>query len=452
MELMTPTPVGAQEVPASLPVPAIASPTDRLEEIAQQIESVQATADFMIAKLLADAQELFRYQRNKRGFISWVEKRLTISQSEVYRLLQAHARFGGSESFPNWETLAPALPRSAIYLLACPSTPDEVCREVGARVAAGEKLPLATIADLINTKSKSAAATATGQSGGNGAAAGDTEEDPSIAERGNGADHGDAGDIDGGDRVDGDAEDYNGDDRDDDDHDRRRFKSALAIIHCACTLPDELDGLIVPALTAEKRGEALDMLAECMNALRAIVEKITGEPNTETGDAGGAAPDGHFEYLCNPAVSEFFSQAGGGDIFAWIPAERRDEVCRGFLDRLTAAGMCKVMSDEFGRQLRARLPAPKRNEQLEIGPYSNTSVDTILPDDGSIPPFLRRTGLTDADKKAIAEIENREAERKRRESMNRIAKLKAKQSGALRKMPVQGKDALALINADEAAS
>jgi hypothetical protein len=58
---------------------------------------------------------------------------------------------------------------------------------------------------------------------------------------------------------------------------------------------------------------------------------------------------------------EFFARASGADIYDRIPAARLDEVCRAFLDRLTVDGMRMRMSDEFGRQLRARLPAPKKN-------------------------------------------------------------------------------------------
>jgi hypothetical protein len=84
---------------------------------------------------------------------------------------------------------------------------------------------------------------------------------------------------------------------------------------------------------------------------------------------------------------------------------------------------------------------------------TNTSTGTVPPDDLSIPLFLdRRATLLDADKRAIAEIERREAEQRRSKTMNRIAKLKAKQSGALSKMPVQGKAALAVINANEVVS
>ena len=58
---------------------------------------------------------------------------------------------------------------------------------------------------------------------------------------------------------------------------------------------------------------------------------------------------------------ERIARASGADIYDRIPAARLDEVCRAFLDRLTVDGMRMRMSDEFGRQLRARLPAPKKN-------------------------------------------------------------------------------------------
>jgi hypothetical protein len=165
-------------------------------------------------------------------------------------------------------------------------------------------------------------------------------------------------------------------------------------------------------------------------------------------------------------------------------------VLTALLDAVGVQGTLEAISPEFRTQLRGRLPKQrdddgpyskgehdrlrarveevnneKRALEIKIGalesevdrltaqaeldqaPVGNISVDTTLPDDGSIPLFLRRTGPTDADKTAIADLESREAERARLKTMNRIAKMKAKQSGALSKMPVQGKDALALINA-----
>jgi len=55
-----------------------------------------------------------------------------MSERTAYRLLEVHAQFGGYESLPNWQTL----PRSVLYLLAAPSTPDEVREEAIERVSA----------------------------------------------------------------------------------------------------------------------------------------------------------------------------------------------------------------------------------------------------------------------------------------------------------------------------
>jgi hypothetical protein len=56
-----------------------------------------------------------------------------------------------------------------------------------------------------------------------------------------------------------------------------------------------------------------------------------------------------------------------------------------------------------------------------------------------------RATLTDADKKAIAELESGQAQRKEIATANRIGKLKAKKSGATSAMPLTGKAALSAI-------
>jgi hypothetical protein len=56
-----------------------------------------------------------------------------------------------------------------------------------------------------------------------------------------------------------------------------------------------------------------------------------------------------------------------------------------------------------------------------------------------------RATLTDADKKAIAELQSGEAHRKEIATANRIAKLKAKKAGATDAMPLTGKAALSAI-------
>ena len=98
---------------------------DQLEAIAKDIELLQATAVMRIAERLAEAHKLFLYKRDEGGFTGWVEKRLKISERTAYRLLDVHKQFGGFESLPQWQTL----PRTVLYLLAAPSTPDEVREE-----------------------------------------------------------------------------------------------------------------------------------------------------------------------------------------------------------------------------------------------------------------------------------------------------------------------------------
>jgi|SRR5215469_15876637 len=56
-----------------------------------------------------------------------------------------------------------------------------------------------------------------------------------------------------------------------------------------------------------------------------------------------------------------------------------------------------------------------------------------------------RAPLTEADKKAIAELESGEAQRQEVKTANRIAKMKAKKAGATTTMPLTGKAALSAI-------
>ena len=65
------------------------------------------------------------------------------------------------------------------------------------------------------------------------------------------------------------------------------------------------------------------------------------------------------ELLRDLILEEFFAQASGADIYDRIPTDRLDKVCSAFLDKLTPDGMCARMSNEFGEQLRKRMPAPK---------------------------------------------------------------------------------------------
>lgn len=82
----------------------------------------------------------------------------------------------------------------------------------------------------------------------------------------------------------------------------------------------------------------------------------------------------------------------------------------------------------------------------------NTDYDALLAhveDQLSIPPFLQRAPAGVARKSPLTPEGEAElvkaAEVKKTKARGRIAKLKAKQSGATRKMPLEGKAALAFI-------
>ena len=116
---------------------------EQIEAIAKDIEALQATTFFRIAERLAEAHELFRYKRDEGGFAGWVETRLRYSRATAYRLLDVHEKLGDKAS--QIETLS----KSALYLLAAPSTPDEVREEAIERVEAGERLSLAEVKEKI---------------------------------------------------------------------------------------------------------------------------------------------------------------------------------------------------------------------------------------------------------------------------------------------------------------
>jgi hypothetical protein len=118
---------------------------DRLEAIAQDIESLQATAILHIAERLAEARNIFRYRRDEGGFGGWVENRLHYSRDTAYNLLHVHERFGGQQSVELFDRFAPTI----LYLLAKPSTPESACDEVLTRAASGEKISVAEVKETI---------------------------------------------------------------------------------------------------------------------------------------------------------------------------------------------------------------------------------------------------------------------------------------------------------------
>lgn len=89
---------------------------------------------FTIGEKLADVRD--RLQHNKSGgFDGWIEKEFGLGRSAAYRFINVYERFANR---PNLGQLEVAT--SALYLLAAPSTPDDVVDQVIQRAESGEKI------------------------------------------------------------------------------------------------------------------------------------------------------------------------------------------------------------------------------------------------------------------------------------------------------------------------
>jgi hypothetical protein len=80
---------------------------------------------------------------------------------------------------------------------------------------------------------------------------------------------------------------------------------------------------------------------------------------------GTGLPEG-CAFVRDLLLEEYFDTVSGGDLYDRIPTARRAEVMRALLDRLGVAGMLQAMSGQFGQELRARVPAPKRRKTPSI--------------------------------------------------------------------------------------
>ena len=117
----------------------------RLEAIAIEIECVQTTAILRVAKLVAEAREIFLYNRDEGGFTGWIERRLNMSQRTAYNLLDVHKQFGDQSL-----QLLQTLPRKILYLIARESTPEEARREVIERAENGEHFTEAQVKEIVD--------------------------------------------------------------------------------------------------------------------------------------------------------------------------------------------------------------------------------------------------------------------------------------------------------------
>jgi hypothetical protein len=84
------------------------------------------------------------------NWLPWLEREFGWEDRTALNFMQVHAMVGKSEKFADL-----SLPVSGLYLLAAPSTPEEVRDEVAIRAAAGEKI---TVADVRSFKERAVVA------------------------------------------------------------------------------------------------------------------------------------------------------------------------------------------------------------------------------------------------------------------------------------------------------
>jgi hypothetical protein len=95
---------------------------------------------------------------------------------------------------------------------------------------------------------------------------------------------------------------------------------------------------------------------------------VAMRPDIKRIESGDDEHDGD-DAISETMLLEFFEQASGSDIFDRIPDARRNEVCRGFLDKLTVAGLLVSMSETFGRELRDRMPTRRKMTPEQMADY-----------------------------------------------------------------------------------
>jgi hypothetical protein len=123
-----------QEVPGDIPA--------LLEAIAREIDMTRGMTVLKIGELLIKALPLFKFDRSVGGFQGWCQSRLSMTEQQAYRFINAYKAFRGKGN----ELVT--LSKEAILELAAPSTPKEVREEALERVRDGEKLTAAQIKEL----------------------------------------------------------------------------------------------------------------------------------------------------------------------------------------------------------------------------------------------------------------------------------------------------------------
>ena len=116
----------------------------------------------------------------------------------------------------------------------------------------------------------------------------------------------------------------------------------------------------------EIEARILDGVQLSLRAARKLISKPPPEPPPEP----EPEPEHHSADDDAARIHQFFAQASGAEILGCMRAARPDLIRR-FLDALGVDDLLECMSGDFGRMLRARVPAPKSGKSSKK-PISRT--------------------------------------------------------------------------------
>jgi hypothetical protein len=299
-----------------------------------------------IGRLLTVCKEIVGHG----GWLEWLEREFRWSPATATNVMRVYETFAASK-FKNFANLD--LSVSMFYLLAAPSTPEDARDQVLDRAAAGEKLSTANVKKVIAaaksaTKEKDVAADED-----RGAA---DSEQPDVP-----ADDHDDGAIDqgDGDSTADDADEGDGKHRASDGREQTEKNPANGGEHDAAASAQARKD----AYAAREKAEAGESASttEVGPAVTQAKPRLQEQAESLT-PVEPPAEETEEQTMRALLLEEFFGQASGADIFNRIPPKRTHDVIREFLDRLTVRGLLDAMSSDFGKELRARASAPKRNK------------------------------------------------------------------------------------------
>jgi hypothetical protein len=258
-----------------------------------------------IGRYLYEAQE----HAGRGPWHLWINAEFGWSDQTAYRYIHLYQAHQNSDFHKLWDS---DLPLSGLYQLAAPKTPNKARTEIAKRVEAGEKISCATVTEVV-TKAK----------GGKTNSANEVDVDVRRAQMA---------------ALDKPAADEHGTDHHGDgDHLDQHIDEHVAHDHGGA---DQRAG-------ARVRPTAVPPTPK-KNLLKAW-----------------EATDDERQLIRDLVLQEYFAQASGADIHDRIPRTRLTAVCRELLDEVGVPDVLAAMSEKFGRQLRERLPAPRRGKSFK---------------------------------------------------------------------------------------